>query len=229
MKTRSLVIGCLVIVLVVGVAVGVGLFFVWNSDTVQGGLDIARGGVDAIANVKKLEEVSELDRQIDSDPDFSPPADDELTAEQVERYVAVMEAVRASTEGRLHSASERYDSLAGPERDASPSQVAESLGELAEIVVEAKRVQVAALEEQGFSREEYSWVKRQIYLALGFGDMSKMDFSDLVEAAREGRVEEMGDLAQGSGERAVPEVNAALVEPHEEELRKWIGYALLGP
>ena len=143
--------------------------------------------------------------------------------------VAVMEAVRGTTEGRLQAAGERFENLAGPERDASPAQVADSLGELAEIVLEAKRVQVAALDEQGFSREEYSWVQRQVYYAIGLGDMSKVDFSDMVEAARDGRIEEMGELAQGSGERAVPEANVALVEPHEEELREWVLFALLGP
>ena len=229
MKTRSLVIGCLVAVLLAGVAVAVGLYFVWNSDTVQGGLDFARGGADVIANVKKLEEVSDLDRQIESDPGFTPPEDRELTAQQVDRYMAVMEAVRGTTEGRLQAAGERFENLAGPERDASPAQVADSLGELAEIVLEAKRVQVAALDEQGFSREEYSWVQRQVYYAIGLGDMSKVDFSDMVEAARDGRIEEMGELAQGSGERAVPEANVALVEPHEEELREWVLFALLGP
>lgn len=229
MKTRTLVIGCLVVVLCVGLVVAVGLYFVWNSDTFQGGLDFARSGTDVISNVKKLEEVSDLDRQIDSDPDFSPPEDRELTAEQVDRYMAVMESVRATTEGRLQAAGERYENLAGPERDASPAQVAESLGELAEMVLEAKRAQVAALDQQGFSREEYSWVKRQLYFALGFGDMSKVDFSDMVAAARDGRIEEVGELAQGSGERAVPEANAALVEPHEEELREWVLFALLGP
>lgn len=229
MKTRTLVIGCLVVVLCVGVVVAVGLFFVWNSDTVQGGLDFARSGADVISNVKKLEEVSDLDRQIESDPGFSPPEDRELTAEQVDRYMEVMGSVRASTEGRLQAAGERYENLAGPERNASPAQVAESLGELAEIVLEAKRAQVAALDQQGFSREEYSWVQRQIYFALGFGDMSKVDFSDMVEAARDGRIEEVGELAQGSGERAVPEANDALVKPHEEELREGILFALLGP
>jgi len=229
MKTRSIVIGCLVVVLCVGLVAAVGLYFAWNSDTVQGGLDFARSGADVISNVKKLEEVSELDEQIASDPEFTPPDDSELTAGQVERYMAVMESVRATTEGRLQAAGERYKNLAGPQRDASPAQVAESLGELAEIVLEAKRAQVAAIEEQRFSRQEYSWVKRQMYYALGFGDMSKVDFSDLVEAARDGRIDEMGELAQSSGERAVPEVNVALVKPHEEKLREWVLYAVLGP
>ena len=52
--------------------------------------------------------------------------------------------------------------------------------------VEAKQVQVDALNEAGFSLAEYRWVRSQAYAALGM-PMMDMDVGKIVEDIRAGR------------------------------------------
>jgi hypothetical protein len=101
--------------------------------------------------------------------------------------------------------------------------------DLGGVATEAKRRQVEALNEQGFSLAEYQWVREQAYLALGMESLA-VGFGELVTAARDGGISGMEDLArrQEQADQAVPPENRALVEPHREELAEWAPLALLG-
>lgn len=225
MKTRSVVFGCVVVVFLLGIAVAAGLYFVWQSDTVQGGIEVAKGGAGFASSLAKLGELSELDRGIESDEAFVAPTDGELTAQQVERFVTVQRRVRDEMDGRLEAAQERFQDVP-PEDSMKP--LAEALSELASVATEAKRIQVEAVNDAGFSRQEYSWVKRQAYMALGVGDLSSVDLSDAMDAMREGGMEEAMERARQGGERMAPPANVALVEPHREVLEDWAPLALFG-
>ena len=101
--------------------------------------------------------------------------------------------------------------------------------DLGGLASEAKRRQVEALNEQGFSVAEYEWVREQVYLALGM-DTLAVGLDDVVSAAKEGGFGAMEELArkQEEADRAVPPENRALVQPYREQLEEWAPLAMMG-
>ncbi|HMB55152.1 MAG TPA: hypothetical protein VKU40_17670 [Thermoanaerobaculia bacterium] len=229
---KKIALGCaLVVALVVVLAAAAG-FWIWNrhGDDLREGFENAgelmEAGKTYQESFSKLGEIAELDRDIEADPDYQPPADGELTAEQVDRLLAVQRRVRADMGGRLESFRARYEDR----DDVSVSEALEGLNELGDLAIEAKRHQVEAVNESGFSREEYAWVKRQAYVAVGFSDVA-VDLNAIGDAVRRGDYQEVVDeMNERKVERetAVPPQNAALVEPHRDELEEWFPLALLG-
>ena len=231
MSRKAIALGCAVVFLLVAAATAAGFyFFVWvpGQGMIRTGIDTVRSGKDYVAGFSRLAEVAELDGGIASDPGYAPPAERVLSARQVEGFVAVQRRVREETGARFEQVTERYRGVGAPGAEVTPSQIAAALNDFASLAVDAKRVQVAAVNELGFSRQEYTWVKTQVYLALGLGDVSEVDVERLMEAAKAG---DLGALAEGvqSGDRpAVPPANRALVEPHREELQEYLPLALAG-
>ena len=231
---KKIALGCALFVVLGTVAVAVGLYlFVWrpHGESIREGLasagELVETGRTYTQSLGKLGEIAELDRGIEADPGFEPPAGGELSAEQVVRLLAVQRRVRAEMGGRLEGFGERYDGR----DDVSVGEALAGLRELGDLAVEAKRHQVEAVNELGFSRQEYSWVKRQAYLAVGFADTA-IDLSAIGEAVRRGDYQEVVDELDERNSEAesanVPPVNAALVEPHRDELQEWFPLALLG-
>jgi hypothetical protein len=231
MSRKALALGCAVVVLLVVVAGAAGFyFFVWvpGQGMIRTGVDAVRSGKDYVAGFSRLAEVAELDGGIASDPAYAPPAERILTARQVEGFVAVQRRVREATGERFEQVVDRYRGLGEPGAEVTPSQVAAALNDFATLAVDAKRVQVAAVNELGFSRQEYNWVKTQVYLALGLGDVSEVDLDRLMEAAKKGDLEALAEGVQRTDRPAVPPANRALVEPHRDELQQYLPLAVVG-
>lgn len=231
MSRKAVALGCAVAFLVVSAAVAAGFyFFVWvpGQGMIRTGVDAVRSGKDYVAAAGRLGEIAELDRGVPSDPGFAPPAEPLLSARQVERFVAVQQRVRGEMGGRFEEVLERYRDLGEPGAEVTPSKLAAALNDFASLAVDAKRVQVAAVTDHGFSRQEYGWVKRQVYLALGMGDVSEVDVQRILEAVQEGDVAGMAEGLQRGDRPAVPPANVALVEPHREVLQEYLPLALVG-
>ncbi len=231
MSRKAIALGCAVAFLLVSAAVAVGFyFFVWvpGQGMIRTGVDAVRSGKDYVAAAGRLGEVAELDRGVPSDPAFAPPAEPVLSAQQVERFVAVQQRVRGEMGGRFEEVLERYRGLGETGAEVTPSTLAAALNDFASLAVDAKRVQVAAVTELGFSRQEYGWVKRQAYLALGMGDVSEVDVQRIMEAVQEGDLAGMAEGVQRGDRPAVPPANVALVEPHREVLQEYLPLALVG-
>jgi len=229
---KKIALGCALLLALVVVAVAAGGFWLWHrhGDELREGLSSAGELIEAGKTYKesfaKLGEIADLDRGIDTDPGYEPPVDGVLTAGQVDRLLAVQRQVRAEMGGRLEEFRARYDDR----EDVGVGEALEGLSELGDLAVEAKRHQVAAVNGTGFSRQEYSWVKRQAYLAVGFSDVA-IDLNAIGEAVRRGDYQEVVDELnerKADGETAVPPQNAALVEPYRKELEEWFPLALLG-
>lgn len=118
-----------------------------------------------------LAEMAHLDDQITDVSIFTPPADGTLTRSQVERFVRVERRVRASLGPAYQDLEQRARELREEVgSDAGGPGVGEALvlePELADLLVEAKREQVVALNDEGFSKSEYQWVEARVYQALG--------------------------------------------------------------
>jgi hypothetical protein len=234
---KKIAIGCAVVLVLAVAASAVGFyFFVWKpgGEMVRQGVEIARSGKDFAAGFARLGEIAELDEEIEDTTPYDPPADDVLSAEQVERFVGVQRQVESALRTRLDDAEASFEELK-EKRNPSPAELARMLNELTEVAVEAKKVQVEALNEAGFSRQEYAWTKRQVYLALGLGNV-QVDLPallDAVKSADAARVQdEMEKLTQPGGDPdaapVVPPENVALVEPYRDSLQNWAPLAGLG-
>jgi hypothetical protein len=91
-------------------------------------------------------------------------------------------------------------------------------------VVDGKRAQVAALNDTGFSLEEYSWVRQQVYAAAGLA-LAQMDLRDIANAAQSGEREIPVEKTEAGD---VPERNRELVKPYADKLREWLAFGFFG-
>lgn len=235
---KKVLLGCSLFVFVATLAlVAGGYFFVYRP--VSGFVDDMRGVAE------QFDEVASLDEQIENQQPFEAPADGLLTAEQVERYVAVQRAIEATGQGDAYAQRvEDFEESTGGEAAGADEaldrlrQVPERLQLMAQSLIALKRAQIEALNAQGFSAQEYAWVKRQFYYALGFvvvpSNLERMrDQLDQVgQGAGPGQNIEL-DLEAPTGaveaaEDVAPEANRELVAPYREEASGWMTWAPFG-
>jgi hypothetical protein len=223
---KKLLAGCLVVVLLLVVAAGIGGYFLWRAarPVVDSAMEMASG-------VSRLAEVVELEDRLAVTAPYAGPASGEFTPEQLERFLRVQAHVKATLGTRAEAFKEKYKELAttrpdGTEVPPSLSQLLAGLSDLSQIYVAARRAQVDALNTEKFSREEFSWVRLRVYQAAG------------IEAARyDPRELEKLFKAMASGAQVTaPEVdlpdapakNRELVKPHAAQLMEWLAMASFG-
>ena len=98
------------------------------------------------------------------------------------------------------------------------------LKDLSTLVVEAKRVQVEAINQHNFSLPEYEWTRSQVYAAAGIPVDAY--FSRIVREVAAGREP---DLKMFETQLAtVPEQNRKLVAPLVKDLTDRTGLVFLG-
>lgn len=217
---KKLLAGCAVILLIGLVGLAVAGFFAYRAAR-----PIIESAGDYLDRARELASVGDLVRN--KEP-FAPPASGELTADQVKRLLAVQASTRATLGDRWTEVTTRAEALhrrtAG---GAEPSigDIAAIIADVGGVLVDARRAQVAALNEQRFSTGEYRWVRLRAYEAAGVQLAGALDLSALDELARRG----------GSDLRAsavplpeVPAANARLVKPHVATLQEWLPLAFLG-
>jgi hypothetical protein len=182
-----------------------------------------------VAQFAQLEEFPDLERDVRKKEPFVPPASEELTASQVDRFVRVQAQVRERLGARFAEFQGRYTTLAdrGEATLADLPALLAAYRDLAAVWVEAKRTQVAALNEADFSLEEYRWVREQVYSALGRAYVD-LDLARLVEQARSqaGQVD-VGRL-KGALEAAVPAANRERIEKVRKQLEENLPLASFG-
>jgi hypothetical protein len=174
-----------------------------------------------VAEFAVLSEVPQIERGLRNTAAFTPPPSGELTGSQVARLVQVQQQIRsvvgtrfAEFEAKYKDLSERMNRNEGSVFDTTA--VVSAYRDLAQTYVEAKRAQVAALNDATLSLDEYRWIRTQAYAALGVA-VSEFDMARVIEDVTEGREPRSpdGTLAPGS---AGPEANKTLVEPHRKAL-----------
>ena len=219
---KKLLVGCLVIVVLAAVALGVGAYFVYRAATPY--IEDARN------YVRGLSELSELEKNIKNTERHAPPESGELTEAQMQRFVRVQDDVRAALGQRMKDFEEKYKHLKSDTQNGqqpSLSEVMTGLRDLAGVFVDARRYQVAALNKEGFSQSEYSWVRTRVFEAAGIEVANMIDLGKLERAVREGTG--MEDFsAPRVPTRDVPEKNRELVKPYLKQLDQWIPLAFFG-
>lgn len=202
----KVLVGCLVFaVLIIGGGGAVGYFVFIKPFTDMAG--------DA---VRFAQEYQELNEQLQQTEPYSPPANNQMTEPQFQRFLAAHTAMRDQLAGRLSELEEKYQELdekiQEEGRDPNLRELADGYRDLADLMMEAKRAQVAALNRYNFSLEEYIWVRNHTYLALG----------------QSVGVVSLGDNQQAHHRHHVTEEATGWVEQHREALMETYVLAWFG-
>jgi hypothetical protein len=177
--------------------------------------------------ITELSQLADIEKQVKNTASFAAPDNGELNTEMVSRFVKVQEAMQARLGTRMDDLKAKYDqidkAMKSERRQASFSEAMSALKDLSSIVVEAKRAQVEALNQAGFSVREYEWVRQQVYAAVGIV-AAGFDLKDVQRLAKEGGRPAPDKEAIGN----VPDRNKELVKPYEKKLQDWAPLAFFG-
>jgi hypothetical protein len=214
--------GCLLIVVLAVALLAGGAYYAYRAARPM--LDDAR------AYLSRMTELGEIAKQIENTAPHTPPANGELTEEQVQRFVRVQDSVRAALGQRFGEIEAKYRHLKDSADGSVPPSITEMLGavgDIANIFVEARRYQVTALNQERFSQAEYSWVRDRVFQAAGVEITRSVDFKKLEEAVRNGTgIEDI--RAPDIPMPRVPEKNRVLVKPHLTKMDDWLPLAFFG-
>jgi hypothetical protein len=218
---KKLLVGCLVIVVLGAIVFGVGTYLLYRaaSPLIQ----------DAREYMEGMSQLSDLERKIVNQSAYTPPANAELTEAQVQRFVRVNQHVRSSLGQRMKEIEERYEHLKpdGGVNQVPFTELLNSLREITGIYVDARRYQVEALNKEGFSQDEYSWVRNRMFEAAGMEIGSQIDIEKLEEAIRNGTGIE-GIRSDRVPRPQVPARNRQLVKPYVEQMDEWLPLVFFG-
>jgi hypothetical protein len=182
---KKLAIGCIGVLLLLGlVAAGVAYY-------------TYRQLRSTIVQFAEMGEIADIERNVRVKDAFVPPATEELSREQIERLLQVQTLVVKRLGERVADFEIRYKALSQKENAtiADAPAILAAYRDMASAWLEAKRTQVEALNEVGFSLEEYRWVRDQAYRALGVPYVD-FDIGRLVEEVRRGAKQtDVGNLS----------------------------------
>jgi hypothetical protein len=218
---KKLLVGCLVIVVLGAIVVGVGSYMLYRAASPL--IEDARSYLEGMA------QLSELDRQIVNRSPHTPPASGELTEAQVQRFVRVQQHVRSALGQRMKEIEERYQHLkdGSGSNDVPFTELLSSLREITGVYLDARRYQVEALNKENFSQDEYSWVRDRMFQAAGMEIGSRIDLEKLQDAIRNGT----GIDAIRADRVPLPDVpmkNRELVKPYVEQMDDWLPLVFFG-
>ncbi len=207
----------------------VGFFVLSAGGIVAGYFFVYRPAKAYVVNLTQLQEIPKLDAQVQNKTTFTAPVGGELTDERVQRFVRTQEAVATHLGDRIKQIEEKYKdfvrSQAGEkERPMSVTDAMGMLKDLSALVVEAKRVQVEAINRHGFSLSEYEWTRSQVYAAAGIPVDAY--FSRVVREVAAGREPDFKTFETEIA--TVPEKNRTLVAPMVKDLTDRAGLVFLG-
>jgi hypothetical protein len=214
---KKLAIGCAVVIVLCMIGFGAVAFYTYYKFQQYAG------------QFKSFAEVAEMDKRISNTTSFPPPANGELTDDQVRRFVAVQQSMQTQLGSRLKELDAKYDQLnkmrQNEHRDANFSEAMGALGDLLSIIKEAKTAQVKALNDAHFSLSEYNWVREQFYTAAGIA-AANINFSDMQDAIKKAGGQADPDLEKLA--HGAPEHNRALIKPYLDKTKDWTPFAFFG-
>lgn len=219
---KKILTGCLIVAVIAMIGFGVAGYYAYR---------FARPMIEGAGDyVARAREITRLGDRVANKAPYVPPKNGELTASQVDRFVAVQGRVRNElgdrwTEIEVKSAEIRKKTEGN--ETLSFAEVRSIFSDVANIYVEARRAQVGALNIHKFSDGEYTWVKRRVYESAGMHVAGGFDFSAIEDLARDGAQRSSTKLPDMPMPE-VPPANIKLVKPHLGQLKEWIPMAVLG-
>jgi hypothetical protein len=168
-----------------------------------------QAGSEFVGASKQLMELAELEQQVRNQSDFDRPQADRLSPAHVERFVAVQAAIERSLGDELEPLNARFAALNrtmdGDDGEPTVSEVFAAFGDLAGVLITAKRAQVEALNAVDMSLDEYRYLRVHGFIAAGIAQ----------------------DMPLWSLEEGSYADNLALLRPHRELLLRTLSAAEL--
>lgn len=215
---KKIALGCLVVGLVVLIGGGL-LTYNYVYKPVMG-------------SVSSLQEIHEKNEQVDNQATYQVPADNELTENQVERFVAVQKEIQQGVENRLEEFQQKYEELDAELQNREPTlpEIMNAWGDIVNLYADAKQIQVEALNEYDFSLSEYRYVQQSFYNALGM-ELFSYNIDQIAEAASEGNFNmnlEEYEKQEAEMEQQVPQINRELVSQYADSAENWLVFSWWG-
>jgi hypothetical protein len=205
------------------IGLGVAVFYAYR---------MAKPMIDSATNyMAAANEVARLGDLVANKSDYTPPTGGELTAAQVDRFMAVQARVSDELKGRwaeIEAKSEEFRKRSEQgTKEVTLSELRDMLSSIGSIWIEGRRVQVNALNIHKFSEDEYSWVRLRVWEAAGMELAGSIDMSAIEDLARQGAGQANVELPEVPPAQ-VPEANIRLVKPHMAKLKAWMPMAVFG-
>lgn len=214
---KKLAVGCLIVLVLGGAAVAGVAYYAY------------RKVAQTASKFAELGNVAEIEKGLRIRGGFVPPSSEELTKAQLDKLLQVQGAIRQRLGERFKEFEQKYKVFA--EKDA-PTSVGDfaamisAYGDLVSLWMDAKRSQVAALNDAGLSLEEYRWIRDQAYRAVGIPYVD-LDLAKIAEDFQQSANDQPGQLRGGVGPVG-PESNRKLVEPFKKLLEEAVALASFG-
>jgi hypothetical protein len=216
---KKFAIGCAIVLVLLLVVGGVASYFIYQRFV---------GPIAKFAT--NMQQVAEIEKGVKNTSSFTAPDNGELTEEMVSRFIKVQEHIQTKLGKRKDELKATYDkldqTLKSEKRDASFTEAVGALGDLASLLVDAKKAQVEGINQAGFSIHEYEWIRNQVYAAVGVV-AAGFDLKKIAEQARAGNVQGLS----GTDKEPLPDVpekNKELVAPYEKQLKEWAPLVYFG-
>jgi hypothetical protein len=220
---KKILAGCLIVAVIATIGFGVAAFYAYR---------FAKPMITSASDyMAKAREVARLGDDLKIKTTYTPPANGELTLQQVERFLAVQSRVRSDLGSKWDlvekkSAELKAKTQSENRKDLTLSEFTSVFSDIANIWLDARRSQVLALNTQRFSQSEYDWVRDRVYEAAGVQLAGEIDLSKIEALAKANGNIDVGvpkvDLPK------VPENNLKLVKPYASKIKEWIPMAMLG-
>lgn len=205
---RPLIIGILVFLLLV-IGGGGALAYVY----------VVRPAMSTVNAARDLAQIQQLENRVRDRSVYAVPGDGVLEPAQVERYLSASRAILGGLQGQLGRLESRYEQIEQEGRDPNLRELARAYADILRLVVDAKELQVEALNDNDFSLSEYAWVRGQVIRAAGF-ETFQVDLNALANDSSSAAIRELS--------ATVPTANVELVRPYAHELEEMLPLAAFG-
>ncbi len=235
---KKWLVGCLITGLLL-LVVGGGLFYwlVWPRISGVGG--------DFVGQIDSLKKIGEAEQTVKNRTSFTAPTDGKLSIAQVTAFVTIQQTIFDKMGSDFALMEEKYKKMGEQdEKSADPTakDVMGAFADMTSLMAKAKQAQVAGLNVQNMSMEEYRWIRDQVSAALPYIAMdaptptqeATIDKNAIAEAAVKDAIAKARDAAQDTLKQNIPgeqemlgganteaaRANAELLRPHKELLFK---------
>lgn len=174
-------------------------------------------------SVQQIAEIQSMDRQLTNRSAFTAPANNELDASQVDRYMSVLGDIRTEMQAHLTVLEERYEQF-GTEQPTLMDipRLAGAYSDFIGLIAQARQAQINALNAHNFSAEEYGWTRREVLRAAGIQGAG-YDLNTYL-----GALGGAGSLEGSRDSTPPPAGNVELVREYGSELNELGVIAILG-
>ena len=186
---------------------------------------IGRPLVSVAATVRDVQRIEATYQDVDNRAAYQPPEDGVVSEAQLDRWLEVQAIMQASLTDTATQLQGRIEMLDARMQDPSPQEVVALVRDAADLVVDAARIHVRALNENGFSVEEYRWVRNQVLQAAGYS----LAGYDLTQLAAVAAADDAGSLPDGPGAGLPPPpINVERIAPYLDRIEESLVFAWFG-